>query len=102
MAILLGIFEEGLIYAIMALGVYITYKLLDIADLTVDGSICTGAAVCTMMLLSGRSLWLAVLCAVVLVFWMGNLSTPVTAEEPSTVEAGWLGGMNGVKLEALT
>mgnify|MGYP000757507593 FL=1 len=75
-----GAVAQGLIWGIMAVGVYITYKLLDIADLTVDGSICTGAAVCTMMLLSGRSLWLAVLCAVVLVFWMGNLSTPVTAE----------------------
>ena len=76
-----GAVAQGLIWGIMAVGVYITYKLLDIADLTVDGSICTGAAVCTMMLLSGRSLWLAVLCAVVLVFWMGSLSTPVTAEE---------------------
>ena len=53
-------------------------------------------------LVVGVSIPLSVLCAVVLVFWMGNLSTPVTAEEPSTVEAGWLGGMNGVKLEALT
>ena len=60
-----GAVAQGLIWGIMAVGVYITYKLLDIADLTVDGSICTGAAVCTMMLLSGRSLWLAVLCAVV-------------------------------------
>ena len=38
MAILLGIFEEGLIYAIMALGVYITYKILDFPDLSVDGT----------------------------------------------------------------
>ena len=59
-----GALAQGLIWGVMAIGVYITYKVLDIADLTVDGSICTGAAVCTMMLLSGRSLWLAVLCAV--------------------------------------
>ena len=59
-----GATAQGLVWGVMALGVYVTYKLLDIADLTVDGSICTGAAVCTMMLLSGRSLWLAVLCAV--------------------------------------
>ena len=45
-----GVVAQGLIWGIMAVGVYITYKLLDIADLTVDGSICTGAAVCTMML----------------------------------------------------
>ena len=45
MAILLGIFEEGLIYAIMALGVYITYKILDFPDLSVDGTFPLGAAV---------------------------------------------------------
>ena len=44
MAILLGIFEEGLIYAIMALGVYITYKILDFPDLSVDGTFPLGAA----------------------------------------------------------
>ena len=48
-----GATAQGLVWGVMALGVYVTYKLLDIADLTVDGSICTGAAVCTMMLLSG-------------------------------------------------
>ena len=40
-----GAIAQGLIWGIMAIGVYITYKLLDIADLTVDGSMCTGAAV---------------------------------------------------------
>lgn len=58
-----GAVAQGLIWGIMALGVYITYKLLDIADLTVDGTICTGAAVCTMMILSGCNPWLSVLCA---------------------------------------
>ena len=43
MAILLGIFEEGLIYVIMALGVYITYKILDFPDLSVDGTFPLGA-----------------------------------------------------------
>ena len=51
-----GAVAQGLIWGIMAVGVYITYKLLDIADLTVDGSICTGAAVCTMMRRDLRSL----------------------------------------------
>ena len=45
-----GALAQGLIWGVMAIGVYITYKVLDIADLTVDGSICTGAAVCTMLL----------------------------------------------------
>ena len=48
-----GALAQGLIWGVMAIGVYITYKVLDIADLTVDGSICTGAAVCTMLLLLG-------------------------------------------------
>ena len=39
-----GAIAQGLIWGVMAIGVYITYKVLDIADLTVDGSICTGAA----------------------------------------------------------
>lgn len=50
-----GALAQGLIWGVMAIGVYITYKVLDIADLTVDGSICTGAAVCTMLLLGGQS-----------------------------------------------
>ena len=48
----------------MAIGVYITYKILDIADLTVDGSFCTGGAVCVMMIVGGCNVWLALLCAV--------------------------------------
>ena len=40
-----GAVSQGLIWGIMAIGVYLTYKILDIADLTVDGSFCTGAAV---------------------------------------------------------
>lgn len=48
----------------MAIGVYITYKILDIADLTVDGSFCTGGAVCVMMITGGCNVWLALLCAI--------------------------------------
>ena len=59
-----GALDQGLIWGVMAIGVYITYKVLDIADLTVDGSLCTGAAVCTMLLLAGHSPWIAMLCAV--------------------------------------
>lgn len=58
-----GAGAQGLIWGVMALGVYITYRILDIADLTVDGSICTGAAVCTMLLLSGHSIAVAMLAA---------------------------------------
>ena len=44
---------QGLIWGLMALGVYITFRLLDIADLTVDGSFATGGAVTVMLLLAG-------------------------------------------------
>lgn len=53
MSIVLGILEEGLIYAVMALGVYITYKILDFPDLSVDGSFPMGAAVTAMLILKG-------------------------------------------------
>lgn len=48
-----GAIAEGLIWGLMGIGVYISYKILDIADLTVDGSICTGACVCAVMLGGG-------------------------------------------------
>ena len=54
---------QGMIWGIMAIGVYITYKILDIADLTVDGSICTGAAVCAVLMARGCSVWIAMLGA---------------------------------------
>ena len=59
-----GAAAQGLIWGIMAIGVYLTYRILDIADLTVDGTICTGAAVCTMMMIGRQSPWLSSLVAV--------------------------------------
>jgi GTP-binding protein Era len=58
-----GAIAEGLIWGLMGIGVYISYKILDIADLTVDGSICTGACVCAVLLGRGVPVWLSVLCA---------------------------------------
>lgn len=55
---------QGMIWGIMAIGVYITYRILDVADLTVDGSICTGAAVCAVMIINGQPMWLTILAAV--------------------------------------
>ncbi len=60
-----GAISLGLIWGIMAIGVYITYKILSISDLTVDGTVCTGAAVCTMLITSGVDPWIAMLCAVI-------------------------------------
>ena len=58
-----GAVAEGLIWGLMAIGVYISYKILDIADLTVDGSICTGACVCAVLLGLGLPAWVCVLAA---------------------------------------
>ncbi len=58
-----GAYSLGLIWGIMAIGLYISYKILAISDLTVDGSIVTGAAVCTVLMADGVSPWVAMLCA---------------------------------------
>lgn len=60
-----GAVAQGLIWGIMAIGVYITFRILDIADLTVDGTLCTGGAVCIMMMQSGHNVWVSLLVALV-------------------------------------
>lgn len=69
-----GACAQGLIWGIMAIGVYITYKVLDFADLTVDGTMCTGGAVCIMMMLNGYSVGISLVCA----FAAGMLAGLVT------------------------
>ena len=58
-----GAAAQGLAWGIMAIGVYITYRILDVADLTVDGSLATGGAVCVMLIRAGLNPWVALLCA---------------------------------------
>ena len=70
-----GAVAEGLIWGLMAIGVYISYKVLDIADLTVDGSICTGGCVCAVGI-SGR-------CAV----WYLNGSSAYCIGD--SIDSGW-------------
>lgn len=69
-----GAIAEGLIWGLMAIGVYISYKILDIADLTVDGSICTGACVCAVLIGFGVPVWISILVA----FVAGALAGVVT------------------------
>ena len=78
-----GAAGQGLVWGLMAIGLYITYKILDLADLTVDGSICTGAAVCAVLLTSGVNIWLAMLCSLL----AGMLAGLVT---------GWLHTVFGI------
>ena len=58
-----GAMSQGMIWGVMAIGLYITYKLLEISDLTVDGSFCTGGAVCVMLTIGGHNIWVAMLGA---------------------------------------
>ena len=58
-----GIFVEGLIYSIMALGVFMTFRILDFPDLTVDGSFPLGAAVMATSLVGGLPVWTGILLA---------------------------------------
>lgn len=69
-----GAVSQGLIWGLMAIGVYITYKILDVADLTVDGSIATGGAVAAMLIIGGCNVWLAMVIA----FLVGMLAGLVT------------------------
>ena len=69
-----GSISQGLIWGIMAIGVYITYRILDVADLTVDGSFATGGAVAVVLILNGCNLWLTMIIA----FIAGILAGAVT------------------------
>ena len=69
-----GAVAQGLIWGLLAIGVYITYQILDLADLTVDGSVATGGAVCVMLIRVGLNPWLALLCA----FLSGMLAGLIT------------------------
>lgn len=60
---MIGAIELGLLYAMMALGVYLTFRILEFADLTVDGSFTTGAAIAAVAIVGGVNPWLAVLFA---------------------------------------
>ena len=69
-----GAIAQGMIWGVMAIGVYITFRILDVADLTVDGSIATGGAVAVMLIRAGFNPWIALLCA----FLSGMLAGFVT------------------------
>ena len=60
-----GAVSQGMIWGIMAIGLYITYRVLEVSDLTVDGSFCTGGCTCVMLMLAGYNVWIAMLGAFV-------------------------------------
>lgn len=69
-----GAASQGLIWGVMAIGLYITYKVLELSDLTVDGSFCTGGAVCAAMMVGGYSVWVAMLAAFIAGFLAGAVT----------------------------
>lgn len=69
-----GSIESGIIYALMALGVYLTFRILDFPDLTVDGSFVTGAGIAAMMIISGYPPIIATLVAIVAGFLAGCIT----------------------------
>jgi len=71
---LFGAFESGVIYAIMALGVYLSFRVLDFPDLTVDGSFVTGAAVATVSIMNGVPPILATILAAIAGFLAGCIT----------------------------
>lgn len=71
-----GAVTQGLIWGLMAIGVYVTFRILDVADLTVDGTMALGGAVCVMLIRGGVNPWLAMLCA----FLAGICAGLVTGE----------------------
>ena len=84
---LFGSVEQGIIYAIMALGVYLTFRVLDFPDLTVDGSFVTGAATAAAMIVLGYNPIIATLVAIVAGFiagcMTGLLHTKANSEKTS-------------------
>ena len=69
-----GAVSQGMIWGIMAIGLYITYRVLEVSDLTVDGSFCTGGCACVMLMIAGCNVWVAMLGA----FIAGMLTGLVT------------------------
>ena len=70
-----GAGAQGIVWGLMAIGVFVTYKILDIADLTVDGSMVTGAAVCAVLVTAGVNVWVALLVAVIVGMLAGVYSS---------------------------
>ena len=84
--------ELGLIYAIVALGVYITFRILDFPDLTVDGSFTTGAGTAAMWVASGGNPWIGTIVA----FFVGSLAGLITGLLHTK------GGINGLLAGIIT
>src|SRR4051795_7919749 len=69
-----GSFEAGVIYALMALGVYLSFRILDFPDMTVDGSFVTGAAVAAVLIVGGTNPFMATLIAIIVGFIAGCIT----------------------------
>ena len=75
--------SQGVIWGIMAIGVYITYRILDVADLTVDGSIATGGAVAAVLIIGGCNVWVAMIAGI-------SSSVPPSSAPAPTAKTIWI------------
>ena len=75
---------QGIIWGIMALGVYITFRLLDVADLTVDGSFTTGGAVTVMLIIAGWPAWAAILAGILTQFALYSINLRIMSMKANT------------------
>ena len=66
MNLIIDAIEEGLLFSIVSMGVYITYKILDFPDLSVDGTYPLGAAITAILLINGVNPWLAIIISAVI------------------------------------
>ena len=88
MTLVLSVLEQGMIYAIMALGIYITYTILDFPDLTVDGSFPLGAALSAVLITKGVNPILTLLVTFAAGAFAGMLTGIIHVKLPSTVKSG--------------
>ena len=69
-----GAVSQGMLWGIMAIGLYITFRIINISDLTVDGSLATGGAVCVMLIRAGVNTWLALLISILAGMFTGYIT----------------------------
>ena len=83
-----GAITQGLLWGIMAIGVYLTFRILNVSDLTVDGSLATGGAVCVVLMRAGCDPWVAMLCALLAGMLAGLIMMALRVRETKGVDMG--------------
>ena len=87
MDLVLSSLSEGLLWSIMAIGIFLTFRILDIADMTAEGAFPLGAAVVASQIQAGQNPWLATLFSILagMLAWIGLWSSSYQDEDPSAL-----------------